>query len=351
MRLRRGRFSPVPPGSRAKGYFSETPDTHAHTPVDGLHTGGDGARARVRSAAQCPPDALGKRRRNRWVGRALPAARPCHRPVRGGGAGRLVLQLRLLTVRYQAVVLYGEQIGVVGAPVLEGMRDVVAYGAEARAAREVGRAINAEAAALRAFARVSALRVPLVMGCAATRARVAGIGTVVGHSPAPDRRADLRRCHLPLGRAAAGCPDLGERRGHDRREPRGGAQSASRRLAEIIAEAPAPTASAPGLLPEGHDLHVEGVTFAYSAHAEPIVRDLTLRVPASMHLAVVDPSGVGSPPWQTCSPNRPPHSALTTPPCPAGLAARRASRAAPTAARTPWPGTGRRYRPRRRWRG
>ncbi|MGH3802634.1 MAG: ABC transporter ATP-binding protein, partial [Pseudonocardiaceae bacterium] len=72
------------------------------------------------------------------------------------------LLLRLLLVRYRAVVLCGEQIGEVGAPVVEGMRDVVAYAAEARAAREVGVAIDAEAAALRAFARASVLRVPVV---------------------------------------------------------------------------------------------------------------------------------------------------------------------------------------------
>ncbi|MBV8541040.1 MAG: ABC transporter ATP-binding protein, partial [Pseudonocardiales bacterium] len=72
------------------------------------------------------------------------------------------LLLRTLVVRYRAVVLCGEQIGVVAAPVLEEMRDVVAYAAEARAAQEVGEAIDAEAAALRAFARASVLRVPLV---------------------------------------------------------------------------------------------------------------------------------------------------------------------------------------------
>ncbi|HEX8936328.1 MAG TPA: ABC transporter ATP-binding protein, partial [Pseudonocardiaceae bacterium] len=73
-----------------------------------------------------------------------------------------VLLLRTLVVRYRAVVLYGEGIGVAAAPVAEGIRDVVAYAAEARAAREVGQAIETEAAALRAFARASVLRVPVV---------------------------------------------------------------------------------------------------------------------------------------------------------------------------------------------
>ncbi|MDT7711653.1 MAG: ATP-binding cassette, subfamily bacterial RamB/AmfA, partial [Pseudonocardiales bacterium] len=67
------------------------------------------------------------------------------------------------------------------------------------------------------------------------------------------------------------------------------------RLAEISAEPARPAAGPPTLLPADGDvaLDVDGVTFAYSPHAEPIVRDLTLHIPAGMHLAVVGPSGVG----------------------------------------------------------
>ncbi|MBV8539928.1 MAG: ABC transporter ATP-binding protein, partial [Pseudonocardiales bacterium] len=65
------------------------------------------------------------------------------------------------------------------------------------------------------------------------------------------------------------------------------------RLAETSAEPPATLAHPPALHPTGYDLALDGVTFAYSPHAEPIVRDLTLHVPAGMHLAVVGPSGVG----------------------------------------------------------
>ncbi len=126
---------------------------------------------------------------------------------------------------------------------VEGMRDVVAYAAEARAAREVGVAIDAEAAALRAFARALVLRVPVV---------------TVG-------------AHLPVFAL----------------------------LAEISAEPPVPTAHPPALLPAGcdlnHDLDVDGVTFAYSPHTEPIVPNLTLHVSEGMHLTVVDPSEVGKP--------------------------------------------------------
>lgn len=71
--------------------------------------------------------------------------------------------LRFLTVRQRAVVLRGEQIGSVAAPVVDGMRDVIVAAAESRAAAEVGAAIDAEAQALRSFARISVLRVPVVM--------------------------------------------------------------------------------------------------------------------------------------------------------------------------------------------
>ncbi|MGH3930319.1 MAG: carboxypeptidase regulatory-like domain-containing protein [Pseudonocardiaceae bacterium] len=43
----------------------------------------------------------------------------------------------------------------------------------------------------------------------------------------------------------------------------------------------------------GHDLILRGVTFAYGPHAEPVLRNLDLTVPAGDHLAIVGPSGIG----------------------------------------------------------
>jgi ABC-type multidrug transport system fused ATPase/permease subunit len=200
------------------------------------------------------------------------------------------LLLRASAARYQAVVLCGEKIGVVAAPVVEGTRDIVAYAAEARATREVGEAIDAEAAALRAFARTSVLRVPLV--------------TVGAHLPVLALLALapwlMTHQHLTAGQVAGGVIYLFS-----------GLQPAVQilvnagstilvslgvvlgRLAEISTEPPSPPAPSAGLLPAGHDLDVDGVTFAYSAHADPIVSELTLHVPEGTHLAVVGPSGVG----------------------------------------------------------
>lgn len=200
------------------------------------------------------------------------------------------LLLRVLAVRYRTVLTCGEQIGVVAAPVIEGMRDVVAYAAEARAAREVGEAIDAEASALRAFARASVLQAPLVMLGAQLPvvALLALAPWLVTHQ------------HLTVGQIAGGVIYL-----------YGGLQPAIQaimgaggtivvnlgvvltRLVEVTAAPPASGAGSPGLRCTGYDLEVDGVTFAYSAHAEPIVRDLTFRVHEGMHLAVVGPSGVG----------------------------------------------------------
>jgi len=73
-----------------------------------------------------------------------------------------VVLLRFLVVRQRTVVLRTELVGSVAAPVVEGIRDVVVATAEPRAAAEVGAAIDAEAQALRAFARLSVLRVSVV---------------------------------------------------------------------------------------------------------------------------------------------------------------------------------------------
>ncbi|MGH3770331.1 MAG: ATP-binding cassette domain-containing protein [Pseudonocardiaceae bacterium] len=203
------------------------------------------------------------------------------------------LLLRVLVVRYRAIVLCGEQIGVVAAPVLEGMRDVVAYAAEDRAAREVGAAIDAEAAALRAFARASALKIPVVTVGAQlpVLALLALAPWLVTHQ------------HLTVGQIAGGVIYLfgGLAPAIQTLMNSGGTIVVNLgvvlgRLAEISpesTESTGPTGHSPGLYPAGHDLDVDAVTFAYSPHAEPIVRDLTLHVPAGMHLAVVGPSGVG----------------------------------------------------------
>ncbi len=202
----------------------------------------------------------------------------------------LALLLRILVVRYRAVVRCGEQIGVVAAPVVEGMRDVVAYAAEARAAREVGEAIEAEAAALRAFARASVLRVPVVTVGAQLPllALLASAPWLITHQQLTVGQIVGAVLYLFSGLAPAIQILVNA----------GGTIVVSlgvvlARLAEIGDEPPAPATAAPGPHPSSHALELDGVTFAYSSHAEPIVTRLTLNLPVGTHLAVVGPSGVG----------------------------------------------------------
>jgi ABC-type multidrug transport system fused ATPase/permease subunit len=203
--------------------------------------------------------------------------------------------LRILIVRYRAVVLHGERIGAIATPVVEGIRDVLASAAEARAAQEVGEAIEDQAEALRAFARMRVLRLPVV-----TLGVHVPLLALLAMSPwLVDHR------NLTVGQIAGSVMYLfnGLQPAIHVLVNAGGTLLVSLgvvlgRLAQVCAEPvcaepPTPPAPPPELLPMGHDLTVEHVTFAYSPHAEPVIRNLTIDVPEGLHLAVVGPSGVG----------------------------------------------------------
>lgn len=55
----------------------------------------------------------------------------------------------------------------------------------------------------------------------------------------------------------------------------------------------APRATAAGPVPAALDVELRDVTFAYGPHARPVLQNLSLRIPAGSHLAVVGPSGIG----------------------------------------------------------
>lgn len=198
---------------------------------------------------------------------------------------------RPLLARYRMVVMGGEMIGTAAVPVVEGRRDVVAQAAEIRAGRDVGEAVEAQAEALRAFARGRALLWPVV-----TLGAHLPLLAVLAASPWL-----VTHHHLTVGQIVGGVVYLssGLQPAFQVLVSAGGSLLVSLgvvlgRLAEVCAEPPPhPVADPPGLIPICHDLAVEHVTFAYSSHAEPVVRDLTIDVPEGMHLAVVGPSGVG----------------------------------------------------------
>ncbi len=198
--------------------------------------------------------------------------------------------LRIMVGRFRAVVLRAEEVSATAAPVVEGMRDVVAHGAEARAAREVGEAIQAQAEALRAFARARVLRLPVVtlgahlpmlallaMSPWLTARHQLTVGQIVGS--VVYLASGLQPAFQFLVNAGSTLlVSLGVILG---------------RLAEVCAEPISPAAASSGLPPEDHELAVQHVTFAYSPQAEPVIHDFTLFIPESRHLAVVGPSGVG----------------------------------------------------------
>ena len=202
--------------------------------------------------------------------------------------------LRIMIGRFRTIILWGEEISTIAAGVVEGMRDIVAHAAEARAAREVGAAIQAQAEALRAFARARVLRLPVV-----TLGVHLPILAVLAMSPWL-----VTHHHLTVGQIVGSVVYLasGLQPAFQALVNAGGTLLVSlgvilSRLAEVCAEPTSPTATSPAaspeLLPGGHELAVQHVTFAYSSQAEPVVHDLTLDVPAGQHLAVVGPSGVG----------------------------------------------------------
>jgi ABC-type multidrug transport system fused ATPase/permease subunit len=198
--------------------------------------------------------------------------------------------LRILLVRYRVVVLRGEKVSATAAPVIDGIRDVVACAAEARAAREVGQAIEAQAEASRAYARAALLRLPVV-----TLGVHLPLLVLLAMSPWL-----VTHYQLTTGQIVGGAVYVvsGLQPAIQALISTGGSILVSlgvvlSRLAEACAEPPASSTAVSGPLPADHDLTAQGVTFAYSPHAEPVVRDLTLAIPEGLHLAVVGPSGVG----------------------------------------------------------
>ncbi|RKS68848.1 ATP-binding cassette subfamily C protein [Actinomadura pelletieri DSM 43383] len=200
--------------------------------------------------------------------------------------------------RYRAVVREAERIGETAAVIVHGVRDVAACAAEDRAARTVGEAVDAQAGALRAYARTRLVRLPVL-----------GLGV-----------------HLPLLALLALSPYLTARHGLTAGEVAGGAVYLVTglqpgiivlvdtggtlllslavmlgRLAEVCA-IPAPPSiiapvagpvAAPVAAPGSFDIETDHLTFAYAPGAEPVLTDVSLYVPEGTHLAVVGPSGTG----------------------------------------------------------
>jgi ABC-type multidrug transport system fused ATPase/permease subunit len=206
------------------------------------------------------------------------------------GLAIFLAALHHMAARQRDSILAEERIAERMAAVAADLRDVVACGAESGAGAMVGAHIDAQAAATRGLARLTAVRIvavavggllPVVLILAggswlvaqgATAGMILGALTYVlrGMQPALQTFVD--------GISGPGLWLM----------------VTLRRIVEASeVEQPAGAGGSSTLQPPHHGVRLSGVTFAYGTYAEPVIRELDLAIPHGQHLAVVGPSGVG----------------------------------------------------------
>ncbi|MFG1942829.1 ATP-binding cassette domain-containing protein [Nonomuraea sp. NPDC048826] len=196
---------------------------------------------------------------------------------------------RVLAVRQRELILAGETLAREATGVFEGLRDVVACGAEPVARDTVERAVTAEARAGLAMARTSSVR-GVIMAVGGT------VPVILILLLAPWLLASGR---LTSGELVGAATYLVGSLDPALRSLTGTVATWARQLGVLlhrIAETsplPAPPARRGHARPDAGDLRVTGLTFAYGPKAEPVIDDLTLTVPAGDHLAIVGASGIG----------------------------------------------------------
>jgi ATP-binding cassette subfamily C protein len=165
---------------------------------------------------------------------------------------------------------------------------VVACGAEDRACTRVQRDVDAHAAMERTVARMEAIRTLSV----AVGGWLPAVGLLVG--------AHWLLTHgLTLGAIAGGLIYLTQGLLPALKALVDGVGAGGLRLVVTLdrlieaGERPALPRPARHRTPDGHDFVVDGVTFCYGRHAEPVVKALDMVIPEGQHLAIVGPSGAG----------------------------------------------------------
>lgn len=210
------------------------------------------------------------------------------------GVALFLLLLPRMSQRQRDSIMADERIAVEVNSVAEGLRDVVACGAEARVGADVGQHIDRQAQATKDVAQMTAvgslsiaaggwLPVLLVLiggswlvDHGASTGVILGVLTYVSQGVHGALQTFVRGLAGPglwllvtLGRIVevappAGLPKVKTTPSEDDGRPDG-----------------------------GHDLRLIGVGFAYGERAERVIDRLNLTVPHGEHLAVVGPSGVG----------------------------------------------------------
>lgn len=204
------------------------------------------------------------------------------------GLAFFLASLRSMMTRQRDHVLTDEGVAESASTVAHSLRDVIACGAEDRACARVQRQVDAHAEAERTLARMAAIRtlsvavggwlpaVGLLVGAPWLVATGSTLGTIAG------ALVYLTQGLLPALKSLV--DGLGA----------GGLKLVVTldRLVEA-GERPVPAGRAQRSTPRGHDMVLDGVTFCYGRHAEPVVNQVDLVIPEGQHLAVVGPSGAG----------------------------------------------------------
>jgi ATP-binding cassette, subfamily C, bacterial len=194
--------------------------------------------------------------------------------------------LGLAAARVRASLRADEELATSAGMVFAGVRDLTASGAEGFGGGLVGVPVEAHAAAERSLAKVAALRtlcfavggwLPLVVLLAAApwlAARGVTTGTLLG-----GLTYVLLGLQPALNTVMSVLGDSGLRYVVT--------------LGRILDQSEVPASQATALRPDGHQVQLEQVSFAYGPSAEPVIRDLGLVIAEGEHLAVVGPSGIG----------------------------------------------------------
>jgi ATP-binding cassette, subfamily C, bacterial len=204
------------------------------------------------------------------------------------GLALFLVSLRSMMARQRDHVLTDEAVAESASTIAHSLRDVVACGGDERACARVQRDVEAHAAAERTVARMAALRTLTV----AVGGWLPAVGLLVGAHW-------LLTTGLTLGAITGGLIYLTQGLLPALRALVDGLGAGGLRLVVTLdrlveaGERPTPSRLARQQTPHGHDFVVDGVSFCYGRHAEPVVKALDMVIPEGEHLAMVGPSGAG----------------------------------------------------------
>lgn len=204
------------------------------------------------------------------------------------GLGIFLASLRSMMARQRDHVLTDEAVAESASTIVRSLRDVVACGGEEQACGRVRRDIEAHAVTEQIVARMAAIRTLTV----AVGGWLPAVGLLVGAHW-------LLATGLTLGAITGGLIYLTQGLLPALRALVDGLGAGGLRLVVTLdrlveaGQRATPSRPAPQRTPHGHDLVVDGVTFCYGRHAEPVVKALDMVIPEGQHLAMVGPSGAG----------------------------------------------------------